>query len=854
MAFAIAGGAKAVELTHKQDEGYLSVVTSYWKRPKPPEHHSNEIITWASFDHYSFDGSNQRKCLVMAYTTGFQVWDLEDMSDVREVCSRRDVSIKVARFLAGPPSQASGPLLALASAEEAPSFPRTTVRLFSLRRRDYVKGIRFASEVLNILSSPRVLLVALRDRLFGFDSSTAERVFSVETFPSIVPWQVCALGARWLAYAGRDPVGPPGTARPERGALARIATDVLKGAAYLGEVAGKSVTSVTSQLLSGTSPPTAGPAAEGAAAAGGQGGQGAGCAQGADEELGEGAGSVVVMDVATQRVLAHFYAHAQPISLLAWDQSGSLLVTADAECRSFHVYRVCPDETAAASGTAPPLLYRLWRGMTSASVLGIELSSDSRWLAACSARGTTHVYAVYPLGGPALTLTHVPATTPNRVPGTPGFVFGGRIPASQELASVHRIKGGMVEGARFAQAAAFSGVRQLMHVSGSGVLSLYALEPHAEVQPPPAADAASPTSAAGGGQQQQPQQQQQQQGGAQSPPGQSLQDATVLAVAVRRVGQWDVCRKSTWAEFCSPAFAEQAAAGTPSPPLASAQGSNDGWLSNVEIVTHASFAKPIWASPLFTFHAFAGPEFEPRPDNGAAAPQEAAGDDGAAAATACDEATPTRRVEVHREAPALTASARVYDEMVASMLTGAPGGNYAPVQQAMGAPLQPIRLNADEPARPAIAIQRSRDGSSGPLMHSPTDQLHHQQQHPLPQLQPQQQQAAQSRAAQQEQGIALPPSGTAAAAGLATPSEDLLAAMMTPMHSAPEAVVDRNFDEAAPLQQASRGAMSASLVESVEEDIHPEGEIVDDEDEDEDEGIVFNPFSESVPRGVAGHP
>ena len=79
--------------------------------------------------------------------------------------------------------------------------------------------------------------------------------------------------------------------------------------------------------------------------------------------------------------------------------------------------------------------------MTTAVVQDVSFSSDSRWVSVSSARGTTHIFAIYPTGGPVSTFTHVPATTPNRVPHTAGFAASlSNTPLHSELPVSVRIK------------------------------------------------------------------------------------------------------------------------------------------------------------------------------------------------------------------------------------------------------------------------------------------------------------------------------------------------------------------------------------------------------------------------------
>jgi len=283
--------------------------------------------------------------------------------------------------------------------------------VLSLKANAIVNVTSFLSEVYNVYPSPKIFLVALKDRIYGLNPCTFEKEFSLETYPSPVPDQVVALSSRWLGYAGNSPVQYE--AKPDKGKLVKIVRDVARGASYLGDLAGKSVSTllgypqqdIVDSPQTDTTTNTA------------------------------NAGSVIVHDLCSRKVIAQFYAHALPLSVLSWDPSGTILVTADIECRSFHVYKIkcSPDEI-----TKPHFIYTLRRGVTAALVQDISFSPDGRWVAASSVHGTSHLFAIYPAGGPVYVHTHTPAHTPNRAPDAVGF---NSLQATHlELGSYARIK------------------------------------------------------------------------------------------------------------------------------------------------------------------------------------------------------------------------------------------------------------------------------------------------------------------------------------------------------------------------------------------------------------------------------
>ncbi|EFC41658.1 predicted protein [Naegleria gruberi] len=116
-------------------------------------------------------------------------------------------------------------------------------------------------------------------------------------------------------------------------------------------------------------------------------------------------GTVEIRDLKTNRVLMHFRAHNEPIAAMAFDRTGTLLCTAPISGKYLNVFQILPNCYGAngdsiASEKNVKLLYRLYRGLTSAHIQDIHFSVNSKWVAACSARGTIHLYAINPTGGP----------------------------------------------------------------------------------------------------------------------------------------------------------------------------------------------------------------------------------------------------------------------------------------------------------------------------------------------------------------------------------------------------------------------------------------------------------------------
>ncbi|CAK9256194.1 unnamed protein product [Sphagnum jensenii] len=711
-----------------------------------------EQVQWANFDKLELETGEICQVLLLTYLNGFQVWDVEDASDVHELVSRRDGPVAFLRLqpkpiVPEPPDGGGGfkgarPLLLVVTGDTAgnPSpggfsggygggaagsplgvngsnLVPTIIRFYSLQNHSYVHVLRFRTGIYAVRCSPRVVAVALVAQIYCFDAGTLHNVFSVLTYPSPAPapgtihagYGAMALGPRWLAYAANQPLmattgrispqhltpspGVSPSTSPANGSLvAHYAKESSKhlvaGVVTLGDMGYKTISRYCSELMpdGGTGSPVSGsPNWKNSS-------NGHNTWQGGPPIEPEYAGTVIVRDFVSKTIVAQFRAHSSPLSALAFDPSGTLLVTASVYGHNLNVFRLTPPSTAGANtagldvNTSYVHLYKLYRGVTNAVIQDISFSGDSQWIAVSSSRGTNHLFAISPFGGVVGPQTHgtVPidgliGPTLIPAPAFPWWSSTGPARVNQQalpppppainLNVVSRIKNGnsgwrgTVTSAAVAAAgrpnALAGAVAAVFHAGGAaGVESeietgtlkdqLWILYPTGHllryVLRPTAGDSNGVTGMAGV-----------------SAPG-SPGLPQELKVVVEPLERWDVCRRPNWMEReeridSQRAFHEDAGHGGRAKSTGMlSQGGSPGvlgkegmtieemqcwFMSNAEVQMHQARPLPIWAKAKIYFHVMLS-----------GVPNEAEGDDGLHGDGAAEteiESIPTRVVEVRRK-------------------------------------------------------------------------------------------------------------------------------------------------------------------------------------------------------------
>ncbi|KAJ0770574.1 putative transcription factor WD40-like family [Helianthus annuus] len=392
-------------------------------------------VLWSCFDRIELSPTIVKHVLLLGYSNGFQVLDVDDGSNFIELVSSRDDPVTFLQ-IQPTPEQTKGQegfkmshplLLVVASEETSPSnnerdesqmensmYSPRTVRFYSLRSHSYVHVLRFRSTVYMVRCSPRIVAVGLASQIYCFDALTLENKFSVLTYPISqlgginIGYGPMAVGPRWLAYASNNPLlsntgrlspqnlspspGVSPSTSPGSGSLmARYAMESSKqlasGLINLGDMSYRTLSKYSTSPVSFNSSRKAGRAV-------------------AHSTENDNAGMVVIKDFVSGAVVSQFRAHASPISALCFDPSGTLLVTASVHGNNINIFRILPSSSQCDSGSqnfnwnsAHVHLYKLHRGMTSAVIQDICFSQYSEWIAVISSRGTCHIFLLSPFGG-----------------------------------------------------------------------------------------------------------------------------------------------------------------------------------------------------------------------------------------------------------------------------------------------------------------------------------------------------------------------------------------------------------------------------------------------------------------------
>ena len=467
------------------------------------------------------------------------------------------------------------------------------VKLYSLRTHEYVNMLRFRTDVFNIIANQRVLVVVLKDHIYVFDSVTMEKLVTLNTYPNIGTMGVVALGSRWIAYPGNQPIvngrNVSSTQVSASDKLVEVAKDVAKdlasGLYYFGKktlqdyiYTDNTTTTTNNNNINYNDNTSTSTASSNSSNANNS-------QESTEVYNSEYAGTVIVYDIFSGKIVAHFQAQSQAISAMAFDPTGTLLVTSSIEGHNFHVFKIGNNSTSASTtGTTNSTsassgisnhshLYKLQRGLTNATILDISFSPDSRYIAITTTRGTTHIFAISPIGGNVTIYSHLKQVNKT---GAEHILNPDTISSSTPIVqtALYRIKTATLEElinpksniciSSFASSSL--GGDKLYVVSQCGNLIQYQLFPQKS-----------------------------------SIVNSDFETSISLELNVDATYEWDVARHTKWSEIQTP---YQKINNNKEEDIDKKDKENDIWLSQVEILTHSPYLRPLWASPQFTFKTF----------------------------------------------------------------------------------------------------------------------------------------------------------------------------------------------------------------------------------------------------------
>ncbi|KAJ3403844.1 hypothetical protein HDV05_007572, partial [Chytridiales sp. JEL 0842] len=221
-----------------------------------------------------------RKCLLLmlGYETGFQVWNVTDMDNVREICSVRDWEVSVHWIESVPfPShrerrreyaeevKEAGPLIAMGT--EISSDPLVSdgvdseLRFYSLKSHTLVKSFAFKErKITELKTSEKVLALSLDDCSIHLFSLLYLKPLSILRDASVCPSTTAPIfdiGNRYIIYASSSPVphNRKHSHAADQGSFSDTESDDnvrMPGASDgYGKVAGKVAVKVGKELIDG---------------------------------------------------------------------------------------------------------------------------------------------------------------------------------------------------------------------------------------------------------------------------------------------------------------------------------------------------------------------------------------------------------------------------------------------------------------------------------------------------------------------------------------------------------------------------------------------------------------------------
>ncbi|CAF3039158.1 unnamed protein product [Rotaria sp. Silwood2] len=404
-----------------------------------------EPIEWVRFlsNAHNWHSSIRTDTLVLliAYKSTLTLWSIETNGIANELFSIREHNICSACLLTINSSyddtySSHRPLIAFAKSAGPPS-----IQIRSLKNDQQIikllnlPGIGIQTEPILIESNNSVLICATHTFIIGYDIIKFNEKFFLTNLYSSLP---LALSTRWLAFVDyrlyliHQSSGGINSNISEQnvsytGVMLNAAKSLSKSVVKIGEsVLGYSGQQINNLNLNEKISPPKQPLSSTMHNTTNNNGNtnstrhrhGSG-----KDELQAGVVTIVdtiklfgstVHDERQNWIIAHFQAHTEPIGYLQFNPSGHLLVTCDTSGHYFNVLEIQVSPYRC-TRTYIKHLYTLFRGDTDCRVSHMTFTTDSRWLAVSTKRGTTHLFAINPYGGVANVRTHTKNYVVNKV-------------------------------------------------------------------------------------------------------------------------------------------------------------------------------------------------------------------------------------------------------------------------------------------------------------------------------------------------------------------------------------------------------------------------------------------------------
>ncbi|XP_064392789.1 BCAS3 microtubule associated cell migration factor-like isoform X1 [Halichondria panicea] len=405
-----------------------------------PKDDKRERVLWVRFESCDINDASlgdgvrgNPLLLILGLANGFAVWTVTPGGDAREVycvCGEGETT-RVAKLLPTPQSYEgvtpdkfpeARPIMAVVKKgrhNSGSTVAYSTLQLLSLRTNggdNTVKKFVFKTRpIVDVHCNRRVVVIVFQKRMVVLDAGSLDNKYVIRnSYPSVgYPCNPVALGTRWLAFSEtklsskHQSVGGMSDATPPS-----VATTVLKNVKKGISALTDTISGLTGKTQSGS---TESP-------------------EHTHQQTTDSTSANIItvldtikthtqefkvqeLDRESGGVIAHFVAHTGPcvhIAALAFNSSGTLLVSASTEGNSFHVFHILPHPWLS-SETAIHHIYTLYRGATSGVVQDICFSGDSRWVGVSTLNGTTHVFPLSPYGGEITVRTHTPRRVVNKM-------------------------------------------------------------------------------------------------------------------------------------------------------------------------------------------------------------------------------------------------------------------------------------------------------------------------------------------------------------------------------------------------------------------------------------------------------